>query len=108
MRLDIHVIYHFDGERELHRKLDRILANQETIMASVSENLDVAEKSARENADAEDAIITILDALKAEVAALKAAGTDPATAQRIEALAAALAARTPKLAAAAVAGTPAA
>lgn len=106
MRIDI--FHHFDGERELHRKLDRILANQEAIMATVAENLDIAEKSARENADAEDAIITILDALKVEIAALKAAGTDPATAARIESLATALAARTPKLAAAAVAGTPAA
>lgn len=36
VKLDIH--HHFpDGERETHRKLDRILANQETIMAAIDE-----------------------------------------------------------------------
>jgi len=75
------------------------------MMTTVAENLAAAEASAKANSDAEDSIIVILRAIEAEVAALKAAGTDPATATRIEALAAALAARTPVLAAAALEGT---
>lgn len=113
MRIHVEHHHHYDPQvearlRSVDRKLDLIIQNQENIMASVKENLDVAEKAAHDNADAEDAIIVILDALKVEVAALKEAGTDPATASRIEALASALTARTPKLAAAAVAGTPSA
>jgi len=94
--------------RDVLSKLGLIIGNQETIMATVAENLDAAEAAAKANTDAEDSMIVVLNAVRSEVAALKAAGTDPTTAARIEALATALAARTPVLAAAAVANTPAA
>lgn len=110
MRLQIDHYHHFSREAEARLRrieyyTELILRNQENIMATVQENLDAAEKAARDNSDAEDAIIGILGVLRGEVAALKAAGTDPATASRIEGLAAALTARTPKLAAAAMEGT---
>lgn len=77
-------------------------------MASVSENIDNIEASVKSNNDLTDSIITVLGAIRADVAALKASGTDPSTAARIEALAASIAARTPVLAAAAIESTPAA
>lgn len=109
---DVHIHMHSPQVetllREVLSKLGLILGNQETIMATVAENLAAAEAAAKANSDAEDSIIAILKAVEVEIAALKAAGTDPATAARIEALATALAARTPVLAAAAIENTPAA
>lgn len=112
IKADVHIHMHSPQVetllREVLAKLGLIIGNQETIMATVAENLAAAEAAAKANSDAEDSMIGILNAVRSEVAALKAAGTDPATAARIEALATALAARTPVLAAAAVAGTSAA
>jgi len=107
--MDIHIYLHGTQDqallRDMNAKLGLILQNQETIMATVTESLDRAEAAAKANTDAEDSIIIVLSALRADIAALKAAGTDPATAARIEALAAALEGRKNVLAAAAVANT---
>lgn len=73
-------------------------------MATVNENLDIAEKSMKANSDYEDSMIIGLEAIRKEVEALKQSGTDPGTAKRIEDLASALQARTPVLAAAAAHG----
>ena len=92
----------------LHRIEQKIDANQETIMSALDDALTSAEAAAKQNSDAEDAVETLLTTLSSQIAALKTAGTDPATVARIQALSTALTAKASALAAAGVANTPAA
>lgn len=99
----------------IERKLDVllggeavILKNQETIMSAITDALDRAEAAAKDNADAEDAVIALLGALSSQIADLKANVADPAAVARIQALADAVNAKKDALAAAIVANTPAA
>jgi len=78
------------------------------IMSAIDDVLAQAEAAAQENSDAEDAAMSLLVALAKAIADLKAAGTDPATLARIQALSDTLKAKAAQLAAAVVAGTPAA
>jgi hypothetical protein len=78
------------------------------IMAAIDDVLAQAESAAKDNADAEDAAMSLLTALAKAIADLKAAGTDPATVARIQALSDGLKAKAAALAAAVVANTPAA
>ncbi len=99
----------------IEHKLDRVLGilnmvlqKEEMIMAQVDDVLTQAEAAAKANSDAEDAAIGLLQALAKAIADLKAAGTDPATVARIQALSDALTAKATALAAAVVANTPSA
>lgn len=92
-------------QAEILRVLQR--TEREVIVAYEAE-LAAAEAAAKANSDAEDSAEALFKTLADLVAALKAAGTDPATAKRITDLTAALNARAAQLAAAVVAGTPAA
>lgn len=85
-----------------------ILKNQEIIMSAVTDALDRAEAAAKDNADAEDAVIALLGTLSSQIADLKANVTDPGVATRIQALADAVTAKKDSLAAAIVLNTPAA
>ncbi len=76
-------------------------------MAAIDDVLAQAEAAARANSEADDAAEALLIAISKMIADLKAAGTDPATIARIQALADALNARAAQLAAAVVANTPA-
>lgn len=76
----------------------------EFIMAEI----DNLEASVKANTDAEDSAEALLIGISKQIADLKAAGTDPATAARIQAASDLLSARAAKLAAAVVANTPAA
>ena len=90
---------------EILRVLHRI---EREVLVAYEAELTAAEAAAKANSDAEDSAATLLKTLSDLVAALKAAGTDPATAKRITDLAAALQARADALAASVVANTPAA
>ena len=103
----------------IDKKLDAIVGNQDRILAILKRmegeilmayeaELTAAEAAAKANSDAEDSAEGLLTSLNALIATLKTAQTDPATAKRITDLAAAITARTAQLAAAVVAGTPAA
>ncbi len=76
-------------------------------MAAIDDVMAQAEAAARANSEADDAAEALLIAISKMIADLKAAGTDPATIARIQALADALNARAAQLAAAVVANTPA-
>lgn len=78
------------------------------IMSAISDVLDQAEANAKAESDAEDAAIALLVTLSKAIADLKAAGTDPATVARIQALADGLKAKADALGAAIVANTPSA
>jgi hypothetical protein len=93
---------------ELRVMLGLILEGEEIIMSQETDALDQAETAAKNNADAEDSVIGILNTVVSQLNAIKTAGGDPAVVARVSALATALQARTSVLAAAAVAGTPAA
>lgn len=73
-------------------------------MASIQQALDAAEAAAKQNTDAEDAALGLLNNLSSQIAELRA-GSDPATAARIQALADALRAKAEALSAAVVANT---
>ena len=74
-------------------------------MSAIDDALTAAEAAAKANSDADDAAEKLLLAIAAEIANLKAAGTDPATVARITALSTALTSRASQLSAAVVAGT---
>lgn len=86
----------------------QVLQKETLIMGAIEDAVTAAEEAARKNADAEDAVIGLLGALAQQISDLKSAGTDPATVQRIQALATALQQKADALGAAVVANTPAA
>lgn len=90
--------------RRLESKLDTLLA-KETIMAQTLADLQAA-VAAETTIDA--SAVTLLGGLSAQIAALKSAGTDPATAAAIDALATQVTTDTSSLSAAVTANTPAA
>lgn len=99
----------------IERKLDRalvmlttVLKQEQSIMAAIDDALANAESAAKSESDAEDAVVALLKTISAQIAALKAAGTDPATVARIQALADGLNAKAAALGAAVVENTPAA
>lgn len=94
--------------RELRDMLGLLVRMDRFIMTQISDVLDQAETNAHANADAEDAAMALLLALSQAIADLKAAGSDPATVARIQALSDGLRAKAEALAAAVVANTPAA
>ncbi len=113
MRMDIyhHIVLDSEVKSSLdgvHRKLDLIISKENQIMSAMTDALDQAEAAAKANSDADDAAEKLLVALSAQIAALAAAGTDPATLTRITALADALKARAAQLGTAVAANTPAA
>jgi hypothetical protein len=93
---------------ELRNMLSLFLRKENIIMSDLTDALDKAEANAKAESDAEDAVVALLTTLSAQIAALKAGGTDPATVARITALSDALKARATQLGAAVVANTPAA
>ena len=90
------------------KKLNLILHKEDHIMSVVTDALDQAEAAATANASADDSAEKLLVALSQQIADLKTNTTDPATVARISALATAINSRAAQLAAAVVAGTPAA
>ena len=91
----------------IDKNVTAILQQMEINMAAIDDALAAAEAAAKSNADAEDAVITLLGTLSAQIAALAQGSTDPAVTARIQALADGLTAKTDALAAAIVANTPA-
>lgn len=92
----------------LRDMLGIIIGNEEIIMAAIDDALAQAEAAAKANSDADDAAEALLITISKMIADLKAAGTDPATLARIQALSTALSGRAAQLSAAVVANTPAA
>ena len=113
MRIDFHlhiapapeVLARFDA---VHRKLDLILRKEDIIMSMETDALDQAEAAAAANSAADDSAEQLLITLSKMVADLKANTTDPATVQRITALATAISSRAAQLGVAVTANTPAA
>ena len=95
-------------ERKLDRALDLLHTILKDVIMAYEAELTAAEAAAKANSDAEDSAEGLLTSLNALIATLKTAQTDPVTAKRITDLTAAITARTAQLAAAVVAGTPAA
>lgn len=97
----------FDAIRhQLNRiewKIDALHQIEEDIMSAIEDELTKAEAAAKANSDADDAAEALLVKISQMIADLKAAGTDPATLTRIDALATALNDRAAKLSAAVVA-----
>jgi hypothetical protein len=103
----------------IHKKLDAIIGNQDRILAILKRmegeilmayeaELTAAETAAKNNSNAEDSASALITTLAALVAQLNTGQTDPATSARITALATSIQARADAMAAAVVAGTPAA
>lgn len=85
-----------------------VLEREELIMSALDDALAQAEAAAKANSDADDSAEQLLISISKMIADLKAAGTDPATLARINALSTALTTRASQLSAAVVANTPAA
>lgn len=111
MRFDVHHFHHSARDAEIDRRLDLILGiliKMEHRMSDLTDKLDAAEAAAKADADAENAVMTLLTTLSAQIATLKNGVTDPAALARIQALADTTNQRAAALAAAVVANTPAA
>ena len=92
----------------LSRKIDLVLLKEDAIMSIETDALDQAEAAAARNDAADSSAEDLLVKISQMVADLKNTQTDPATAQRITALGAAISDRAARLAASVVANTPAA
>lgn len=81
MRIDI--FHHFDGESEIHRKINRILAQQEAIMATLDQVLqDVTDESTRL-----DSISALIDGLRKQIAdILSGANLPPDVQAKVDAI----------------------
>jgi hexokinase len=93
---------------ELMRRIGVVIEKENQIMSAQTDALDQAEAAAASNSQAADSAEALLLTLAAMITDLRANTTDPATVTRIDALASALNNRASQLAAAVVAGTPAA
>ena len=91
--------------KPLFDKLDLVIAKENAIMSTLTDALDAAEAAAKANSDADDAAENLLKTIAAMVADLKNNQTDPATVERISALASALNTRASQLSTAVVANT---
>src|SRR5512141_2252774 len=89
------------------QQLGLIIEKENNIMSALTDALDQAEAAAKANSDADDAAEALLTTIAAMVNDLKNSQTDPATVDRITALAGALNDRAARLSAAVVANTPA-
>lgn len=111
MRFEVHHFHHSARDAEIDRRLDLILGiliKMEHRMSDLTDKLDAAEAAAKADADAETAAMNVIKTLADQIAALKTGVTDPAILARIQALTDATNQRAAALAAAVVAGTPAA
>ena len=113
MRIDFHL--HVEQGPEvldlldvMNRKLNLVLHKEDLIMSIETDALDQAEAAAARNDAADSSAEDLLVKISQMVADLKNTQTDPATAQRITALGAAISDRAARLAASVVANTPAA
>jgi hypothetical protein len=112
---DVHLHLHLEPDPEVLARLDGIqnmlglvLEKEDMIMSAQTDALDQAEAAAAANSAADDSAEQLLITLSAMIADLKANTTDPATVQRITALATALSDRSGRLGVAVAANTPAA
>ena len=92
----------------LSQKIDLVLLKENIIMSMETDALDQAEAAAAANSAADDSAEQLLITLSKMVADLKANTTDPATVQRITALATAISSRAAQLGTAVTTNTPAA
>lgn len=90
------------------KKIDLLILGEEIIMTELTDQLDAAEANAKANSDAEDSAMALLIKLSDMIKALGTGSTDPALVARVKALSDGLRAKADALAAAVVAGTPAA
>ncbi len=89
-----------DSQDRIIGLLHQVLNMETEVMSQLDDALTAAEAAAKTTVDQEDVIIGILTVVTKLINDLKAGTTDPATVARIQALADALNAKTPALAAA--------
>ncbi len=92
--------------QQLLQQIGVIIEKENKIMTAVTDALDAAEAAATANSKADDAAEALLISISAMVSDLKNNQTDPATVDRINALATAINDRAAKLGVAVVANTP--